>query len=185
MFLRGDFMRIIFISDIHGIVKNLDYIKKRFYDLKCEKIFVLGDLFNGPSRLEYYNPLYVLKFLNNFKDKIICMKGNCDFNYDLEKCDFVIHDGLYKTKIDNRNFYFNHGNLYNYNNLGEINDGILIYGHEHKSYIRKKNNVLCINPGSISLSRGLFDESYLFYNNGKFIIYDINDNVIDEYNLNE
>lgn len=176
-------MKIMFISDIHGIVKNLDYIKKRFYDLNCEKIVVLGDLFYGYYNLEYYNPSDVLDFLNNFDDKIICMKGNCDFNIPLNKFNFVVHDGLFKINIDNYNFYFNHGNLYNYDNLGEISEGILIYGHEHKPYIRKKGNVLCINPGSISLPRGLFNESYLFYDNGKFIIYDIKENIIDEYKL--
>ncbi len=176
-------MRIIFISDIHGIAKNLDYIKKRFYEFNCERIVVLGDLFYGYSNLVNDNYSDVLDFLNQFKDKIICMKGNCDTNNDLEKCNFIVHEGLFKTKIDNHDFYFNHGNLYNYNNLGEISDGILIYGHEHKPYIRKKNNVLCINPGSISLPRGNFNESYLFYDNGKFVIYDINDNVIDEYSL--
>lgn len=176
-------MRIMFLSDIHGITKNLDYINKIFVDLNCDKLVVLGDLFNGPSSLEYYNPLYVLEFLNRFKDKIICMKGNCDFNYYLKDCKFVVHEGLFKTKIDNYNFYFNHGNSYNYDNLGDIQNGILIYGHEHKPYIRKKRNILCINTGSISLPRGNFIESYLLYDNGKFRIYDINNRIIDEYTL--
>ncbi len=176
-------MRIIFISDIHGITKNLDYIKKTFDILNCDRIVVLGDLFNGPSILEDYNSLYVLEFLNSFKDKLICMRGNCDTNSDLKKCDFSIYDGLFKIKIDNYNFYFNHGNSYNYDNLGDINEGVLIYGHEHKPYIRKKGNVLCINPGSISLPRGNFMESYLLYDNGKFSIYEINNNLVCEYLL--
>lgn len=176
-------MRILFISDIHGIVKNLDYIKKHFDDLNCERMVVLGDLFNGPSNLEDYNPSYVLDFLNSFKDKIICMKGNCDTDALLKKCHFVVHEGLFKIEIDNYDFYFNHGNHYNYDNLGDIRNGILIYGHEHKPYIRKKNNVLCINPGSISLPRGTFIESYLFYDNLKFSIFDVNDNLICEYSI--
>lgn len=176
-------MRIIFISDIHGITKNLDYIRKTFDDLNCDKLVVLGDLFYGPPNLKYYNPLYVLEFLNHFKDKIICMKGNCDFNNYLKNCDFVIHEGLFKTKVDNHDFYFNHGNYYNYDNIGNIETGILIYGHEHKPYIRKRGNVLCINPGSISLPRGNFMESYLLYDNGKFSIYEINNNLICEYIL--
>lgn len=176
-------MRIIFISDIHGITKNLDYIKKIFDDLNCDRIVVLGDLFNGPSSLKYYNPLYVLEFLNSFKDKIICMRGNCDFNINLKNCNFVVHEGLFKIKIDNHDFYFNHGNRYNYDNIGDIQNGILIYGHEHKPYIRKKGNVLCVNPGSISLPRGNFMESYLLYDNGKFSIYEINNNIICEHFL--
>lgn len=175
-------MKILFISDIHGIVKNLNHIKKRFSELNCEKIVVLGDLFYGYSKIEI-NFLDVLNFLNSFNDKIICMKGNCDSNRHLINCNFTVNDGLFEIKIDGYNFYFSHGDIYNYNNLGNIETGILIYGHEHKPYIRKKGNVLCINTGSISLQRGYFLESYLIYDNGNFIIYDINDEIIDEYHL--
>lgn len=174
-------MRIIFISDIHGIKKNLEHIKMRFDELRCDKIVVLGDLLNGPAKNAYFDFQYVITFLNSLKDKIICMKGNCDLESDLSKLSFKVYNSLFEIKIDNLTFYFNHGNTYNYDNLGNIKTGILIYGHEHIPYIRRKGDVLCINPGSISLPRGEFIESYLVYMDGKFIIYDILDNIIDEY----
>ena len=176
-------MKIAIISDIHGISKNLDYLKKRFRDLKCDKLIVLGDLLSGPNYLESYNPKTVINFLNEFRDKIICLKGNCDYHIDVSQFDFEINPGLVNIKIDNYNFYLNHGHLYNYDNLKDIQNGILIYGHEHKPYIRKVENVLCLNPGSISIPRTSFLESYLYYDNGKFTIYDIDNQIIDEYNL--
>ena len=38
-------MKILFISDIHGIKTNLPKIKERFIELNCDKLVVLGDLY--------------------------------------------------------------------------------------------------------------------------------------------
>lgn len=176
-------MRLMFISDIHGISKNLDYIKKKFDNLNCDKLVVLGDLISGPSNNEFYDIDYVIRFLNSFCSNIICVKGNCDLVSNFKNYDFTVHQGLFKLIVDNYVFYLDHGNIYNYENSKEITNGVLIYGHEHIPYIRKKQNLLCINPGSISLPRGYFNESYLIYDNGRFTIYDIDDKLIDEYHL--
>ena len=173
-------MKIIVISDIHGIKTNLEHIKKKFYELKCNKLIVLGDLFNGPKTVNTDKD-YIKDFLNEFSKNIIVMKGNTDYISDFNSLKFNVHTELHVEEFDSEIFYFNHGDVYNYDNLNEIKSGILIYGHEHIPYIRKKDNVLCINPGSISLSRSSFLESYLYYDNGNFIIYDIDDNVLDEY----
>ena len=51
-------MRILFISDIHGITTNLDKIKDIYNKGNFDKMVVLGDLyyagFNGNSYLDYY-----------------------------------------------------------------------------------------------------------------------------------
>ncbi len=176
-------MRLLVISDIHGIKKNLKHINERFKELKCDKLIVLGDLFHGSMAVDY-DLDFIYNFLNSYSKQIIVMKGNTDLKKDSVNLNFDVYDKIYGEKIDGINFYFTHGNIYNYNNLDKIESGVLIYGHEHIPYIRKKNDVLCINAGSISLPRGNFKASYLYYNNGKFIIYDIDDNIIDEYNYN-
>ena len=38
-------MKVLVISDIHGIKTNLPLIKDRFIELKCELLIVLGDLY--------------------------------------------------------------------------------------------------------------------------------------------
>lgn len=174
-------MKLMFISDIHGIKKNLDYVKNRFNELNCEKLIVLGDLLNGPKHNMFYDSKAVKEFLNGFANKIICIKGNCDLISDFSDFNFIVNKDLLNINLDGINFYFNHGDLYNYDCLNNLDNGALIYGHEHIPYIRKKNNILCINPGSISLPRGNFIESYAIYDNQKFTIYDVNDNIIDEY----
>lgn len=70
-------MKIMFISDIHGIVTNLDKIKNIFDNGNFDKLVVLGDLyyggFNTFDRMESNNKI-VRDFLNSYKDIIICMR---------------------------------------------------------------------------------------------------------------
>ena len=64
-------MRIMFISDIHGIKTNLELIKRRYEELNCTKLVVLGDL--GASSLvlqtwqrckiqDLYNDYYFFRY---------------------------------------------------------------------------------------------------------------------------
>ena len=60
-------VKLLFISDIHGIKTNLEHIKERFYELKCDKLIDLGDLFYNGQRNNFINNYdvdYVKKFLN-------------------------------------------------------------------------------------------------------------------------
>ena len=38
-------MKLLFISDIHGIPDNLEYIERIVIDKKIDKLVVLGDLY--------------------------------------------------------------------------------------------------------------------------------------------
>ena len=65
-------VRLMFISDIHGISTNLKKVKERFYKLNCDKLVVLGDLYYiGPRNkmIEGYDITAVKLFLESMKDK--------------------------------------------------------------------------------------------------------------------
>lgn len=173
-------MKFIVISDIHGIKTNLPKIKERFKKLECDKLIVLGDLFYiGPRNqmIEGYDIEYVKNFLNSFKDKIICIKGNCDSEVDEMVCEFPIVHGLGVVSTLNEDIYLTHGHIYNEMNWNKENS-TLILGHYHIPFIKNIETNTFINPGSISLPKDNHDPSYLFYDEKEFIIYDINDNVI-------
>ena len=131
-------MKILFISDIHGITNNLGYIYKLNSDNDFDKIIVLGDFYyTGPTYKEKYsaNSIEVLDFLNSFKDKVVGVKGNCDSDVDLKNSDFPINDELI-LNIDNLNIYCTHGNNYSESKGIKYNkSNILIYGQEHIPYI--------------------------------------------------
>lgn len=49
---KGDLMKLLFISDIHGIKTNLPKIKEIFIKENCDNLVVLGDLYyNYPSNI--------------------------------------------------------------------------------------------------------------------------------------
>lgn len=181
----GDNMKLLFISDIHGIKTNLEKIKERFEELKCDKLVVLGDLFYArlaDKKNGEYDIEYVRNFLNSFKDKIICVQGNCDSAVDKMICEFPIISELGVIATIKDDIYITHGHIYNESNWYKTNS-ILIYGHSHVPFIKKIESNLYINPGSISLPKDNKNASYLFYDEDEFIIYDINDNIIDKLKI--
>ena len=173
-------MKILFFSDIHGVYKNLKYIKYLIKKEKFDKVILLGDIYcKHPNLYNSDKEVYKVKsFLEKIKN-IKVIKGNCDdYLYDSK---FLIQNGPVKYKIDNHNTILAHGpyefDLENYNN------SILIYGHEHIPYIKKVNTYILICVGSISLPKGNSNPSYMIYDNNEFVIYDIYNNIIDKIDL--
>ena len=179
-------MKLMFISDIHGISTNLKKIKEKFEELKCDKLVVLGDLYYiGPRNkmIEGYNISEVQEFLESMKDKLLCMRGNCDSEVDLMVTNFPIMNDLSFIMTENHDLYITHGHIYNESNWMKENS-ILIYGHFHIPFIKKIETNYYINPGSISLPKEGNKLSYLIYDENKVTIYDIHDNIIKQEILN-
>lgn len=171
-------MKILFISDIHGIKTNLLKIKKRFNELNCDKLIVLGDLYYNRNKMfKDYAPNYVREFLESFKENLICIRGNGDSEVDELISNFKIINKLGLITTNNVDIYLTHGHIYNEDNWDRTNS-ILIYGHLHKPFIKEFKNNIYINPGSISLPRNDIGPTYLYYDEKQFIIYDINDHEI-------
>lgn len=182
-------MKIMFISDIHGISTNLEYIKNKYNELNIEKLIVLGDLYYiGPRNdmIEGYNIQEVMNFLSGFKD-MICMRGNCDSEVDLEVSNFEINEDMKMIEVDGINIYLTHGHVYNERLNGIFRDkkGVLVFGHYHYPLIEKTPNMVYINTGSISLPRNGYNPTYIIYENKKFTIYDIKGNIIDSIEIGE
>jgi len=177
-------MKIIFFSDIHGLKTNLVKLDYVITNLKPDKIIVLGDLYyNGFNNSKEFDNKYVFDFLMKYQDKVIATKGNCDADVDIKLSDFpIVNLGL--INVDGIDIYITHGNEYNYDKNRKFNrKGVLVYGHEHIPYIRKKEDMFYICVGSISLPRNEFGCTYMIYENNKFVIYDIDNNVIDELSV--
>lgn len=179
-------MKILFISDIHGITNNLKYIDGKINEMKIDKLVCLGDLYYaGPTYSDNFtiNSKEVHAFLTKYQNILICMKGNCDSSVDIKASDFPISDGISLINTDNLDIYVTHGNEYSFEKNRKLNrKGILVYGHEHIPYIKKENDMIYINVGSISLPRNDV-ATYAIYENKNFVIYDVNDNVVDNIEL--
>ena len=86
-------MKLMIASDIHGsayyCLEMLDAMKKECPD----RLLLLGDiLYHGPRNdlpLEY-EPKKVIKMLNEVKEKLFCVRGNCDTEVDQMVLEFPI-----------------------------------------------------------------------------------------------
>lgn len=180
-------MKILFLSDIHGIYDNLEYIDSVIERENIDKLVVLGDLYYcgfGYNDTYKINSSLVNDFLTKYKDILICMRGNCDSDVDIKVSDFPICNNLSMIFVDGINIYITHGNEYNNKKNNKFNNnGVLVYGHEHVPYIDKIDNMVYICVGSISLPRNNSNASYMIYENRTFTINDIYGNTIDSVTL--
>ena len=164
-------MKYLVISDIHGSKYYANKINEIYQKEKPDKIILLGDLYyHGPrnSLTKEYNPMEVAKILNNLKEKILCVKGNCDAEVDEMISDFKFNDNIYMN-IKGLKFIFTHGHKYNINNIPD-NVDVLIYGHLHTGFIKEKDGVIYVNSGSISLPKNDTKNSYLIIDENKIIL---------------
>lgn len=178
-------MKLMFISDIHGIKTNLSKVKERFEELHCDKLVVLGDLYYiGPRNkmIEGYDIKEVQAFFESMKDKLVCVRGNCDSEVDIMVSNFPIVNELSVIMTENNDLYITHGHIYNESNWIKEHS-VLIYGHFHIPFIKKIETNYYLNPGSISLPKEGYLPSYMIYDENKVTIYDIEDNIIMEEEL--
>lgn len=174
-------MKILFISDIHGIITNLNVIYKYNFDT----LVFLGDLYNnGYEENSEINNEDVKNFMINNRSKIICIKGNCDNNFDYIALNIPVNEDFIKIKDGEKTIVCSHGNKYNRYNYSFVADAdAVIYGHEHIPYIEKINGTVYICVGSLSKPRGGSKSSFGFYDNGTFIIYDVDGQIIDKITI--
>lgn len=167
-------MKYLVISDIHGSFKYLSLALKAFADFKCDEIICLGDvLYHGPRNdlPEEYAPKKCIEVLNELKDKITCINGNCDAEVDQMVLQFEIAKPHFKP-LNGKNVYLTHGH---HLDLVPSEATIVFYGHTHVSTIDHENGKTFINPGSISIPKGDKIHSFgILDDDNNFKIYDFN-----------
>ena len=174
-------MKYLVASDIHGSNFYLDKLLEMVKKEKPNKIILLGDvLYHGPRNdlPKDYNPKEVCKKLNSLKNKILCIKGNCDAEVDEMVCEFKFKKHI-KKKINDKNFFFTHGHKFNIDNI-PLNTDVLVYGHFHTGFFKIKDNVLCVNSGSVSIPKEQTKNSYLTIENNLICLKDLEGNIIDK-----
>ncbi len=142
----------------------------------------------GPGKkiVDDYDSGYVLDFLNEMADKILCVRGNCDSNVDLKNLEFPVIKELSLIIDSGINIFITHGHIYNPSNLGKINtnlDTVLVYGHEHVPFIKRGMNMTFINVGSISLPKDNNKATYMIYENKEFSILDMEGNTVSRVRI--
>lgn len=165
-------MKCLFAGDLHG---SSYYTKKMLAVAKVEKvdkIILLGDIYNhGPRNglsLEY-DPMSVSDLLNEQKDLIECVKGNCDSEVDETISEFKIVRTLQKD-INGKRFFFSHGHIYNDERFPSETFDVLVYGHFHIPCLKEENGKQFLCVGSVGVPKGgsknccvIVDENGIFF----------------------
>lgn len=159
-------MKMLMLSDIHGRSKNLETLEKEILIDSFDHVVLLGDLYNS---IDYKK---IVEFMNRYKDKLIVIKGNCDTTKDILLSPVKTEEVKY-LNVDGLDFYFTHGNKYNYYNNDTFSNGVLVYGHEHIPYIKQDSDMVYVNTGSLSLPRDDYGATYGVYEDKKIKIYQL------------
>ncbi|WP_163193064.1 phosphodiesterase [Clostridium thermarum] len=157
-------MKLIFISDIHGSI----YFAKKAIEASlvedADYIVLLGDqLYHGARNPlpKHYNPKEVASLLNSYAHKIIAVRGNCDSEVDQMVLNFPIMADYSNLLYNGRRLFLTHGHKFNIDNIPKLNRGdVLIYGHTHVPLALKKGDIFIINPGSITLPKEDYPNTY-------------------------
>ncbi|MBD5140392.1 MAG: phosphodiesterase [Ruminococcus sp.] len=165
-------MKLMFASDIHGAAECCEKMLKRFDEERAEKLFLLGDiLYHGPRNdlPADYAPKKVIAMLNERKNQLLCVRGNCDTEVDQMVLDFPIMAEYALLYLDGRTVFLTHGHKFNTDTPPLLNDGdILLHGHTHVQTIDESRGYTYMNPGSVSLPKNGMPKSYMIYEDGVF-----------------
>ncbi len=175
-------MKWFIASDIHGSFYYAEKMAKAFQQEKADKLLLLGDvLYHGPRNdlPRDYNPKKVIALLNDLKDKIICVRGNCDAEVDQMVLDFPVMADYAIICDSGLNVFATHGHIYNENTLPPVTFDVLLHGHTHIPKIAKHETYTYINPGSVSIPKENSHHGYVVLENGIFTFKDFDNNTLN------
>ena len=164
-------MKIVFISDVHGGPSALERALAKADALGYDRLVLLGDLlYHGPRNgvPELYDPVEVSKLLNERKDSIVAVRGNCDAEVDQMMLEFPMMGDYALLDCGRERFFLTHGHRWNENSLPPIGMGnVLVHGHTHIPVLRRLEcGITVFNPGSVSLPKGGSLRSMGYYDGG-------------------
>lgn len=133
-------MKILVVSDTHGHTKNLERVLEKVGDID---LFIhCGDLEGGEDYIRALAevPCYMVA-------------GNNDWFSDLQR--------EMEISVDDYRIWITHGNNYGASmgperlleEAAARNVDVVMYGHTHRPLIEYQDNIVIVNPGSLSYPR--------------------------------
>lgn len=166
-------MKFLIASDIHGSAYYCDLLLKAAEKENIDKILLLGDiLYHGPRNdlPKDYDPKKVIGLLNPLKDKILCVRGNCDTEVDQMVLEFPILADYCVIPVGDRLLYATHGHKFSPQNPPPLSKGdILLNGHTHVPKCEAVESFVYMNCGSVSIPKENSPHSFMILQNGEFL----------------
>ena len=174
-------MKIMVASDVHGSSLYCRKMLDAFAREQAGRLLLLGDLlYHGPRNNlpDGYAPKEVISMLNVQKNRLLCVRGNCDTEVDQMVLEFPIMAEYCILWLGARMVFATHGHHFNTAALPSLQPGdILLHGHTHvpawepfsvfpEDPARKTDSssmpeCLYLNPGSVSIPKENSPRGYM------------------------
>ena len=163
-------MKLMIASDIHGSAYYCEKLLEAYRREGADRLLLLGDiLYHGPRNdlPRDYAPKRVISMLNEIKDELLCVRGNCDTEVDQMVLEFPVLADYCLLYLDGHRIYATHGHVYNEEHLPPLCPGdVLLHGHTHVPACREHEGYLYVNPGSVSIPKENSPHGYIIFENG-------------------
>ena len=161
-------MKWMIASDLHGSAYYCKKMVEAFEREGADRLLMLGDLL-------YHAPKEVIPMLNGLKNKLCCVRGNCEAEVDQMVLGFPVMADYCILPAGEKLIYATHGHIYNGKNPPPLAEGdILLHGHTHvPAWTEFGQRNVCLNPGSLSIPKENSPHSYMILENGVFYWKDV------------
>ena len=173
-----DAMKWMIASDLHGSAYYCKKMVEAFEREGADRLLMLGDLlYHGPRNdlPRDYAPKEVIPMLNGLKNKLCCVRGNCEAEVDQMVLGFPVMADYCILPAGEKLIYATHGHVYNVKNPPPLAEGdILLHGHTHvPAWTEFGQGNVYLNPGSLSIPKENSPHSYMIFENGVFCWKDV------------
>ena len=166
-------MKWLIASDIHGSEFYCREVLMAFDKEQADRLLLLGGILSHGPRNDLpkdYAPKKVIELLNERKENILCVRGNCDADVDQMVLQFPILADYAVIDLGNRLLYATHGHVYGEQNPPPLQKGdILLCGHTHVPKCVEYETFVYMNPGSASLPKEGSHHGYMTLEDGVFV----------------
>ena len=150
-------MKLVIASDIHGSAFWCGKLMELVNLEQPDKLILLGDiLYHGPRNdlPRDYAPKKVIPMLDAWKERILCVRGNCEAEVDQMVLPFPCMAEFSQVLLEGLSLYLTHGHHHNPDNLPPLAPGtVFLSGHTHVKLDEVRQGIRCLNPGSVSIPK--------------------------------
>ena len=180
-------MKWLIASDIHGSAQWCRRLLEAWDSEQADRLLLLGDvLYHGPRNdlPDQYAPKEVIAMLNARRERILCVRGNCEAEVDQMVLDFPVLADYAVLCEGSRLIYCTHGHVYNTGKLPPLQEGdVLLHGHTHIPAWEDHGTFRYLNPGSVAIPKEGSWHGYMTLENGRFLWKDFDGAIHHELTL--
>lgn len=180
-------MKYMFASDIHGSAYYCRRLLEEYEKSGADRLILLGDLlYHGPRNdlPKEYAPKEVIAMLNEKKNEIFTVRGNCEAEVDQMVLDFPVLADYAVLMLNGLTFFATHGHVFHEDHMPPLKKGdILVHGHTHLLKAEQVGDHYILNPGSVSIPKGGNPATYAVLDEHVFQILDFDGTIVKEITL--